>query len=90
MLTEAYRTLMDPSVNPLRALPKLVQFQYMLILSYMWSAVFALWIGYTWLMGPSLLAHSVLLIGVFYTVEIFTLASRRPRAVRAESRTDCQ
>ena len=77
MLTRAYRLVMDPSENPLRNLPSMVRFHYMLLLSYMWSAIFALWVGYTWLMGPSLIVHTVLLIGVFFTAEIFALANSR-------------
>jgi hypothetical protein len=77
MLANAYKVVMDPSVNPLRDLPRMVSFHYMLLLSYMWSAIFALWIGYTWLMGPSLIAHSILLVGLFFTAEIFALANRR-------------
>ena len=85
MLTKAYRAVMDPSENPLFALPRMVRFHYMLILSYMWSAIFALWIGYTWMMGPSFVAHSLLLIGVFFTAEIFTLGGKGPQAIAAKS-----
>jgi len=76
MFSRAYRAVMDPSQNPLRNLPKMVRFQYMSILAYMWSAIFALWIGSVWLMGPSLVAHTLLLVGVFFTTEIFNLARK--------------
>ena len=85
MLTNAYNMLMDPSENPLRNLPRIVRFHYMLLLSYMWSAIFALWIGYTWLMGPSLVAHSLILVGVFFTSETFALANRQPRTAEVDS-----
>lgn len=84
MLTKAYKAVMDPSENPLFALPRMVRFHYMLILSYMWSAIFALWIGFTWMMGPSLVAHSLLLIGVFFTAEIFALAGKGAQAAAAQ------
>jgi hypothetical protein len=45
----------------------------------MWSAIFALWIGYMWLMGPSIIAHTFLLVGVFFTSEIFALASNQSK-----------
>lgn len=84
MLRQAYRSVMNPSENPLRKLPKIVRFQYMIILAYMWSAIFALWLGYTWLMGPSLVAHSLLLVGLFFTSEIFSIANRRqPIAIQS-------
>jgi hypothetical protein len=76
MFLQAYRAVMDPTQNPLRRLPKVVRFQYMTILAYMWSAIFALWIGYTWLIGPSVVAHSLLLVGLFFTSEIFGAARR--------------
>jgi hypothetical protein len=58
----------------------------MLLLSYMWTAIFALWVGYTWLMGPSLISHSILLVGLFFAAEVFALANRRPQ--RAVARAD--
>lgn len=79
MLTQLYRLVMNPSENPLRTLPPIVRFQFMVILSYMWSAIFALWIGYMWFMGPSIIAHTFLLVGVFFTSEIFALASRQSK-----------
>ncbi|MFW2391014.1 MAG: hypothetical protein ACN4EH_01330 [Methyloceanibacter sp.] len=79
MLTQLYRLVMNPSENPLRTLPPIVRFQFMVILSYMWSAIFALWIGYMWLMGPSIIAHTFLLVGVFFTSEIFALASNQSK-----------
>lgn len=85
MLIKSYRAVMDPSENPLRELPRMVRFHYMLLLSYMWSAIFALWVGYTWVMGPSLVAHSVVLVGLFFTTEIFALVDKRPRLVTAKA-----
>lgn len=84
MVMKAYRAVMDSSENPLRTLPKLVRFHYMLLLSYMWSAIFALWVGYMWLMGPSLVAHAVLLVGIFFTADVFALARRRAQVVTAK------
>ena len=40
MMTSLYDMVMNPDRNPLQALPKMVRFQYMAILAYMWSAVF--------------------------------------------------
>lgn len=90
MVTNAYKAVMDPSVNPLRNLPRMVSVHYMLLLSYMWSAIFALWVGYTWLMGPSLIAHSILLVGLFFTAEIFALANRRPKPAAVRVANDNQ
>jgi hypothetical protein len=40
MVKYLYNLVMDPEHNPLKALPKMVRFQYMVILAYMWSVVF--------------------------------------------------
>ena len=73
---DSYRSVMDSSVNALSKLPKIVRFQYMSILAFMWSGVFALWVGNILMFGPSVLGHMILLIGVFFTAGTF----RRARA----------
>ena len=77
MLKLAYRGIMDEEVNPLRALPPIVRFQIMATLALLWSSVFTLWIGSTWLLGPSVGAHLLLLIGVLLTTEVFSRAEER-------------
>ena len=85
MIVQAYQALMDPSENPLRALPKMVRFHYMSMLAYMWSAIFALWLGHLWLFGASVAAHALLLVGLFFTAEIFAYARReKPARARAD------
>ena len=74
MLRHMYDAVMDPEQNPLSALPKMVRFQFMVILAYLWSAVFAIWVGSFLLFGPSLAAHLVLLVGVFFTNDLFRRA----------------
>lgn len=74
MFRYLYDLVMDPEINPLCALPRLVRFQYMIILAYMWSAIFSLWSGYVALFGPSVVAHTALVIGVFFTADIFRRA----------------
>jgi hypothetical protein len=75
-LKPAYDVVMDPEKNPLQGLPKTVRFQYLLILSYIWSAVFTIWLGSSVVLGPTVIGHSVLLIGVFFTFGLFRNARR--------------
>ncbi|MEM9357289.1 MAG: hypothetical protein AAGB04_13865 [Pseudomonadota bacterium] len=75
-MSSLYQVIMDPSQNPLRHLPKLVRFQIMTSLALMWSGVFSLWIGYLALFGPSAIAHLVLLLGLFFTADVFRRAQR--------------
>ncbi len=77
MIRSLYNLVMDPERNPLQALPKVVRFQYMVILAYMWSVVFSIYIGTIAYLGPSIAAHTILLIGVFFTADIFRRARKR-------------
>lgn len=74
MLKESYALVMSPNTNPLRSLPKIVRFQFMTTLAFMWSFIFTMWIGSLSVFGPSAIAHMLVLIGVFFTAEIFKKA----------------
>jgi hypothetical protein len=39
MVKSLYDLVMNPDRNPLQALPKMVRFQFMVVLAYMWSAL---------------------------------------------------
>ena len=54
MVKYLYNLVMDPERNPLQALPKMVRFQYMVILAYMWSVVFSIYLGTIAVLGPSI------------------------------------
>lgn len=82
MLKEGYKAVMNTDRNPLRALPKMVRFQYMLILSYMWSIVFTLWVGSSLVFGFTIAGHTILLIGVFFTADVFRRARSQARRHR--------
>ena len=79
-MANAWQVVMDPERNPLRKLPRMVTFQLMTVLAWMWCTVFSLWIGAMWLLGPSMVVHTVLLVGVFFTAAIFQQADRRARS----------
>ncbi len=80
MIRNAYNVVMNPDLNPLRGLPKIVRFQLMSALALMWSIVFSVWSGMIAWAGPSMAAHAVLLVGVFFTTDVFRRASRKNRA----------
>ena len=77
MFRESYAAVMDPKTNPLSAFPKIVTFQLMSMLAWMWSVVFCTWIGSMAMFGPSVAIHMILLVGVFVTAEVFAMARRR-------------
>ena len=74
MLRRMYDAVMDPEQNPLSALPKMVRFQIMVVLAYLWSAVFTIWVGSIVVFGPTVAGHLVLLVGVFCTTDVFRRA----------------
>jgi hypothetical protein len=87
MFREAYSAVMNPDINPLRDLPKVVRFQLMTSLALMWSVVFSVWAGMITWVGPSMLVHSLLLIGVFFTADVFRRVRRNePYDHRAQFR----
>ena len=77
MIKHIYRIIMDENVNPLRALPRTVQFQLMSVLAFMWSSIFTIWAGSFWLIGPTVVGHVLVLMGVLFTAEIFRRVGER-------------
>jgi len=75
-MNEAYNVIMDSRYNPLRNLPRVVSFQLMTILSYMWSVVFTISIGSYFALWPTILGHTAILVGVFFTGSVFSQASK--------------
>ena len=84
MIRQMYDAVMDPQTNPFRALPPKVRLHYMMILSYMWSAVFTIWVGAPMLFGPAVIGHIAILIAIFFTAEVFRRA--REQAVSHRDR----
>ena len=84
MIRRLYAFVMDHEKNPLSTLPKMVRFQWMMVLSFMWSAVFTIWLGSTIVLGPTVLGHAVLLVAIFFTADMF----RRAKQYSAVSHRD--
>lgn len=79
MLRENYRMIMDPKVNLLWRLPKILRIQYMSVLAFMWSTVFTVWTGWISSFGPPVVCHLILLVGVFFTADVFRCIQQRVR-----------
>lgn len=80
MIQETYAVVMDPKKNPLANLPRMVTFQLMTLLSWMWSIVFSFWLGSLAIFGPSVAVHTILLIGIFFTAGLFASARKQRQA----------
>ena len=75
-MNETYNLIMDSRYNPLKTLPRIVSFQLMTILAYMWSIVFTISIGSYFALWPTILGHTAVLVGVFFTGSVFNHASK--------------
>ena len=74
-LTETANVLFDDTKNDLRALPKTVRLQLLIVLSGVWSTVFSIWI-YTnvffvtgWVV--TFLSHLLVIFAAYYTFKQF-------------------
>lgn len=74
MIRRTYKLIMDDERNPFNGLPKVVRFRFMLILSYMWSAVFSIWIGSMFSLWPMIVGHTAVVVAIFFTADVFRLA----------------
>ncbi|MBC6439099.1 MAG: hypothetical protein GDA49_01510 [Rhodospirillales bacterium] len=71
-----YRMVMDPSVNPLRALPPGQRFQLMSTLAMMWTAIFCAATG-AWLWyGELIVGHILVAAGFIITGMTFRNATK--------------
>ena len=77
MIREAYAVVMDDQKNAFFLLPKTTRFQIMTVLSVMWSVVFTAFIGSHILFGPTVMAHMVVLLAIFFTADMFRRAEKK-------------
>ena len=84
-MIESANILFDDSKNDLRALPKTVRLQILLVLSFIWSVVFSLYIfTYTrFIFGWAgvFLAHLGLIFAVYHTFKQFHKAEEKSASV---------
>ena len=72
MIKIAWDTVMNPERNFLLQLPKIVRFQMMTVLAFMWSCIFCLSAGLFIWIPEFVFGHvALLLIGIFGTGYIF-------------------
>ena len=72
MIKKAWNTIMNPEENPLLQIPKVVRFQLMAVLAFMWSCIFCISAGMFIWIPEFVFGHIILLlIGIFGTGYIF-------------------
>lgn len=78
-ISGTWRAVMDPSANPLRALPPGQRFQAMVYLSMMWTAIFCLGTGAWVWYGELVVFHVLVALGALVTGTTFHRAGSRQR-----------
>ena len=79
MIIRTYNLIMDEDRNPFRQLPKMIRFQLMVMLAYMWSAVFSIWIGSMFSLWPMMVGHTAVIVAIFFTADAFRVTAGKAR-----------
>ena len=84
-MSESANILFDDSKNDLRSLPKSVRLQILIVLSFIWSTVFSLYVfsltTFIWGWAGVVLAHIGLIIAVYITFKFFHKAEKERKSV---------
>jgi hypothetical protein len=76
MLKNTYKYVMDDKSNGFNQLPKTTRLQLMIVLAYMWCAIFAAAISSFTFFGVSVALHTLVLTGIFITAFYFQKARK--------------
>ena len=84
-MVETANIMFDDSKNDLRSLPKTVRLQILIVLSFVWSTVFSLYVfsltSFIWGWAGVVLAHIGLIIAVYITFKFFQKANVEKKSV---------
>ena len=84
-MVETANIMFDDSKNDLRSLPKSVRLQILIVLSFIWSTVFSLYVfsltSFIWGWAGVVLAHIGLIIAVYITFKFFHKANIEKKSV---------
>ena len=83
-----YRSIMDPSRNPLSSLRPQRRFQIMTVLSVMWTTIFVSVAGFWFIWDELILGHLLLATGTLVTASTFKAARARAKTYRDYPRRD--
>ena len=73
-LKDSWNSVMSVERSPVRHLPLPTAHLVMQVLAWMWSIIFSLAVGSYIAFGITMLAHSLVLAGVFVTLAVFRVA----------------
>ena len=84
-MIESANIMFDDSKSDLRSLPKTVRLQILIVLSFIWSTVFSLYVfsltTFIWGWAGVVMAHIGLIIAVYITFKFFHKANKEQRCV---------
>ena len=84
-LIESANIMFDDSKNDIRSLPKSVRLQILIVLSFVWTTVFSLYVfsltTFIWGWAGLVMAHVGLIIGVYITFKFFYKADKEKKSV---------
>ena len=84
-MVETANIMFDDSKNDLRSLPKTVRLQILIVLSFVWSTVFSLYVfsltSFIWGWAGVVLAHIGLIIAVYITFKFYHKANVEKKSV---------
>jgi len=84
-MVESANIMFDDSKSDLRSLPKTVRLQILIVLSFIWSTVFSLYVfsltTFIWGWAGVVMAHIGLIIAVYITFKFFHKANKEKRSV---------
>ena len=78
-MIKLYNLIMDSRYNPLSHIPDTnTRHMVMQLLAWMWCIIFGMSVGSITVFGISVVAHALLIAGVFITAGVFETARRKP------------
>ncbi len=84
-MVESANIMFDDSKSDLRSLPKTVRLQILIVLSFIWSTVFSLYVfsltTFIWGWAGVVMAHIGLIIAVYITFKFFHKANKEQKSV---------
>jgi len=84
-MIESANIMFDDSKSDLRSLPKTVRLQILIVLSFIWSTVFSLYVfsltTFIWGWAGVVMAHIGLIIAVYITFKFFHKAQKEQKSV---------
>ena len=87
-MVESANIMFDDSKSDLRSLPKTVRLQILIVLSFIWSTVFSLYVfsltTFIWGWAGVVMAHIGLIIAIYITFKFFHKAKKEQRSVFVE------